>query len=181
MDAQQSKTSSPATNEVPEQYAHIAGWGADLDPKDRPAVPMERTPPRLPGEPPRPPEQQAVHVKVLHSTERPGITPIFGSPNPPSGVSGLMRTLAFKWSENDLRHWLLLLAADRVNVVEGLVADVAQGVVPNVFAEMGIKSAWKHDRDGVIRKALVASAVVGVAAWYLAKPKPRRRRVRRLR
>src|SRR3712207_7304024 len=26
---------------------HIQGWGADLDPADRPAVPMERTPPRL--------------------------------------------------------------------------------------------------------------------------------------
>jgi hypothetical protein len=27
--------------------SHIQGWGADLDPANRPAVPMERTPPRL--------------------------------------------------------------------------------------------------------------------------------------
>ena len=170
---------SPSSGEVPERYAHIVGWGADLDPKDRPAVPMERTPPRLPGKPVAVPEQQEVHVKVFHSTERPGITPIFGSPNPPSGVSGAMRALAFKLSENDIRHWLLLLAADRVNMVEGLVDDLTRGVMPNILGEMGIRSAWKYDRGGVIRKALVASAVAGAAVYFLTKKKPRReRRVR---
>ena len=29
--------------------SHIQGWGADLDHKDRPGYPMERTPPRLEG------------------------------------------------------------------------------------------------------------------------------------
>ena len=27
-------------------HAHIPGWGADLDPANRPAYPKERTPPR---------------------------------------------------------------------------------------------------------------------------------------
>ncbi len=30
-----------------EQLQHIQGWGADLDRKNRPGVPMERTPPRF--------------------------------------------------------------------------------------------------------------------------------------
>ena len=30
-----------------EKFAHIKGWGADLDPANRPAYPKERTPPRL--------------------------------------------------------------------------------------------------------------------------------------
>ena len=162
-------------------HAHIVGWGADLDKKNRPAVPMERTPPRLTNPPLTDPSQQPVTVKVLTSTERPGITPIFGSPNPPSGVSGAMRSLAFKWSENDLRHWLLLRAADRVNMVEGIVEDLSKGVVPNVFAEMGIRSAWKHDRAGVVRKALIATAIVGVAVYQLQKPKRTRTLRRRLR
>ena len=34
-----------------EELTHIKGWGADLDHKNRPAVPMERTPPRLEGAP----------------------------------------------------------------------------------------------------------------------------------
>ena len=33
------------------------------------------------------------------------------------------RKIAFRWAENDMRHWLILLAADRVNVVEGIGED----------------------------------------------------------
>jgi hypothetical protein len=35
--------------------------------------------------------------------------------------------MAFRFSESDLRHWLLLLLADRVNVVEGVAAEVNRG------------------------------------------------------
>ena len=104
----------------------IEGWGADLDPADRPAVPKERNPPRLEGVHWEYPEQQPVRVEILHSTERPGLTPVFGTAVPPSGLSGVIRRRAFRHSENDLRHWLMLLAADRVNVVEGLIADVQE-------------------------------------------------------
>ena len=109
-----------------ERSEEITGWGADLDPANRPAVPMERTPPRLEGVHWDVPEQQPVRVEILHSTERPGITPVFGTAVPPSGLSGVIRRRAFRRSENDLRHWLLLLAADRVNVVEGLLEDLQE-------------------------------------------------------
>ncbi|MCH2240404.1 MAG: hypothetical protein MK041_00400 [Aquabacterium sp.] len=144
----------------------IQGWGADLDPKDRPAVPMERTPPRLdfrPGEP----EQQAQTVEILQSTERPRITPVFGTTVPPSGVSGSMRRLAFRFSENDLRRWMLLLAADRVNVVEGVVDDLRHGHVPNIYAEMGGRAELKHNPAGAAKKAAVLAGVlaVGYLLW----------------
>ena len=61
---------------------------------------------------------------VIASGERPGITPVFGTSVPPSGLSGWIRRRAFRRSESDLRHWMLLLLADRVNVAEGLVDDV---------------------------------------------------------
>jgi len=115
--------------------AHIQGWGADLDRANRPGVPMERTPPRLDNVHWDEPEQQHSHVKVFHSVERPGITPVYGTTVPPSGLSGAMRDFAFKYSENDMRHWLLLLLADRVNVGEGLVQDLAHGHVPNIFRD----------------------------------------------
>lgn len=152
-----------------EELSHIQGWGADLDRKNRPAVPMERTPPRFidakPGDPPQQPET----VEILVSPERPGITPIFGTAQPPSGLSGMIRRLAFKSTENDLRHWMLLLLADRVNVVEGVVEDLARGHVPNILGEMGIKSEMKHNPAGLAKKALIATAVVGAAVYLMQR------------
>ncbi len=152
-----------------EELAHIEGWGADLDRKNRPAIPMERTPARFihPHEGKLP--QQPENVEILVSTERPGITPIFGTAQPPKGLSGMIRRVAYKWSENDLRRWLLLLAADRVNVVEGIGEDLVHGKVPNVLAEMGIKAEWEHNRAGLVKKAVIAGAVVGTVAYLMRR------------
>ncbi|HLL13431.1 MAG TPA: hypothetical protein VK570_20375 [Rubrivivax sp.] len=154
-----------------EDYAHIAGWGADLDRAQRPAVPMERMPARLDNVPPT--QQQPLTVEVLHSNERPGITPVFGSTLPPRGLSGSMRRMAFKFSENDVRHWLALLAADRVNMVEGLLSDLARGHVPNIYAEMGGRAELRHNPAGAARKALVVGAVLG-AGYLLWRRRQRR-------
>ncbi len=157
------------TQRADTRHAHIAGWGADLDHANRPAYPKERTPPRLPGAQPTPPLQQLQQVRVFHSTERSGMTPLFGSSVPPSGVSGRLRELAFRYSENDLRHWLILLFADRVNMFEGLGDDLRRGHVPNVFAEMGGPAEWRYNRAGLVRKAVAAAAVVGLAAYLLSQ------------
>ena len=161
-----------------EQLSHIQGWGADLDRKNRPGVPMERTPPRFINAPVPEPEQQPQNIEVFVSPERPGITPIFGTSTPPSGLSGMIRRAAYKLTENDLRHWLLLLVADRVNVVEGIGQDLAHGRVPNVLAEMGIKAELKHNPQGLVKKAAIATAVVGVAYYLLKSESPRRRNYR---
>ena len=161
--------------ETPPEYAHIPGWGADLDHANRPGYPMERTPPRLPGVHWDQPSQQPQSVEVLHSIERPGITPVFGTTLPPSGLSGRLRRVAFKYSESDLRHWLLLLAADRINMVEGLGADLAQGHVPNVFAEMGGKAAFTHNRKATVQKMAVAGAVLGLGVLLWRQSRQRRR------
>ena len=64
----------------------VAGWGVDLDRANRPAVPMERTPPRLDNVHWEVPAQQEVRVKIHHSTERPA-SRVFGTSTPPSGIS----------------------------------------------------------------------------------------------
>ncbi|WP_227470613.1 hypothetical protein [Massilia sp. YMA4] len=156
----------------PVDRSAIQGWGADLDRKNRPAYPMERMPQRLDA-PLTQPDQQPQHVEVLVSPERPHMTPLFGSPQPPSGLSGMLRRAAFRSTENDVRHWLLLLLADRVNVVEGLAEDLARGHVPNIFAEMGIKAEWEHNRVGLAKKVAVAAAVAGVG-YYLLKRRSER-------
>lgn len=151
-----------------EEMSHIKGWGADLDHKNRPAVPMERTPPRYtPANMPEP-QAQAQRVEVLVSNERPGITQLHGTAQPPSGLSGMLRRAAFKFTENDIRHWLILLGADRINVVEGIVDDLAHGHVPNILGEMGIKSEWQHNKKGLATKVAIAGAI-GAAAYLLLK------------
>jgi hypothetical protein len=170
------ETYTEKTDPEARQRAHrpqnVQGWGADLSPADRPAVPMEQTPPRLANVHWEAPAPQRVDVEVFHSTERPGLTPVFGTSVPPSGLSGVLRALAYRFSENDLRHWAILLAADRVNVGEGLLSDLAHGHVPNILGEMGARAEWRYNRAGFVRKALVASTVIGMVV-YLAR---RRRR-----
>ena len=154
--------------------ANIQGWGADLDPAVRPAVPKERTPPRFLDPHNQQPEQQPRPVRVFHSTERPGLTPVFGTSTPPAGVSGMIRAGAFRFSENDVRHWLMLLFADRVNMVEGIIDDLAHGHVPNLFTEMGGPAEWKYNRQGFIRKAVIAGGVVGLLLYVNSRRRRRR-------
>lgn len=157
--------SRPSSPDVP-------GWGADLDRAKRPAVPKERPAPRLPAHAQRQPSPQGSSVEVLHSIERPGLTPVFGTSVPPSGLSGHLRRWAFGFSENDLRHWLLLLLADRVNVAEGLGQDLIQGHGPRLLAELGWRTEWQYNRRALWRRLLTASALVALAllAWQARRP-----------
>jgi hypothetical protein len=133
-------------------HSNIPGWGADLDRANRPAVPMEHAaPPRLPGVPPARPAQQQETVEILHSIERPNITLVFGTSVPPSGLSGVIRRRAFRRSESDLRHWMLLLMADRVNVVEGMLQDASSSprVRNMAIGAAGVAAAyWLIRRSG---------------------------------
>ena len=134
--ATQSPRNLPANTTF--DLASIPGWGADLDPANRPAVPMERHPPRLPGLHWDLPAEQLSDVEVLHSIERPSITPVYGTSCPPSGLSGWIRRRAFRHSENNVRHWMMLLMADRVNVVEGLLHDTRTSRRAHAFAIVGV-------------------------------------------
>ena len=84
----------------------------------------------------------------------------------------MLRRQAFKYSESEWAHWLILMAADRVNVVEGLIEDLGQGRVPNIPAEMGLRSELAHNRAGLIKKVAISGALIGlgfVAANMLAR------------
>ena len=149
--------------------SHIPGWGSDLDRANRPAVPMEHNPPRLENVHWNQPEQQPLRIKVFHSPERPGITPVFGTSTPPRGLSGKMREAAYKLSENDVRHWQMLLLADRVDMVEGIGDDLMKGHIPNIFSEMGIKAEFKHNPQGLALKVGIAAAVGAIGYFLLSR------------
>lgn len=154
---------------TPKDPSRINGWGVDADPKNDPTYPMKN---RDDGEHAgysweRPP-QQPITVEVLHSNERPDVTSVFGTSTPPAGLSGAIRRFAFRYSESSYGHWLPLMLADRVGVVEGVLADLERGRVPNVFAERGWKAEWKHNRTSLIGRILVRAVLVSAAVVYLS-------------
>jgi len=124
----------------------VNGWGIDADPENEPTYPMKKYTgddhKRLDYD--RPP-LQAKTVEILRSNERPNDTAVFGTTMPPQGWSGQIRRKAFKYSEDRYPHWMLLIMADRVNVVEGIIQDIKRGHFPNILAERGWKARWKHD------------------------------------
>ena len=151
-------------------YSHIKGWGVDADPKNDPTYPMKnRTNREQEGYSWERPPQQAITIEVLHSNERPNVTAVFGTSEPPAGLSGMLRRLAFNYSESSYGHWLPLMLADRVNVVEGFLNDLTHGHVPNTFAERGWKAEWQHNRRGLVQRILVAAALTSAATAYFRR------------
>lgn len=140
----------------------VPGWGVDADPKNDPAYPMRHTEETATrGLDWQRPEQQKPDVEILQSIEHNRLPAVVGTSTPPSGLSGAIRRYAFRRSESDWWHWLLLMGADRINVVEGLVSDLSRGKLPNVPAEMGARAEWRHNKAGFMLKA-GASLAVGV-------------------
>jgi hypothetical protein len=149
-------------------HSQIKGWGVDADPKNDPAYPMKnRTDGEHAGYSWERPPQQPITVEVLHSNERPDLTSVFGTSTPPAGLSGVIRRMAFKYSESSYGHWLPLMLADRVGVVEGVLADLERGRIPNVFAERGWKAEWEHNRTSLVRRILLRAVLISAAVAYL--------------
>jgi hypothetical protein len=149
--------------------SQIKGWGVDANPKNDPTYPMKnRNNGEHAGYSWERPTQQPDSVEVLHSNERPNVTAAFGTSTPPSGLSGMIRRAAFKYSENSYGHWLPLMLADRVGVVEGVLDDLTHGHVPNIFGELGWKAEWKHNRKSLVTRVVVGAVLASAAIAYLS-------------
>ncbi|WP_374199145.1 hypothetical protein [Actinotalea ferrariae] len=135
----------PPLPETPEQLrARIPGWGADLDPRDRPSVPRE-----VPGIETGAhwdfPERQVEHSPRERSIEHGTMPPVFGTSAPLKGASGAIRRFAYeRYSEGRAAHWLLLIAADRVDAVESHLTALASTRPDNLLTETGIKAEITH-------------------------------------
>jgi hypothetical protein len=149
--------------------SQIKGWGVDADPKNDPTYPMKH---RNDGEHAgcswERPLKQPQTVEVLHSNERADLTSVFGTSTPPSGPSGALRRLAFKYSESSYGHWLPLVLADRLSVVGGVLGDLKRGRLPNVFAERGLKAEWEHNRADLLKRILLRAILVSAAVAYFS-------------
>jgi hypothetical protein len=163
---------TPSSDEL---RARIPGWGADLDPKDRPAVPRERFDPASTGAHWNFPERQPETWPRERSVEHAMLTPVFGTSCPPKGLSGKVRRYAYRYSEGRAAHWLLLLAGDRVDAVESHLLSfltlhpdnpVTQTGVLSEFRRHGIASRVGRGRADVRHQALDPLIVAG--PWVLA-------------
>src|SRR3712207_296063 len=99
------RTPPPGREEL---RARIPGWGADLDPADRPSHPKLRYAPEATGAHWDFPERQPEKQPREHSIEHAFVTPVFGTAQPLRGLSGAIRKLAYRrFSEGRLAHSLL--------------------------------------------------------------------------
>lgn len=152
----------------------VKGWGADADPNNDPTYPMKhRTDDGHAGYDWERPPQQPVDIEVLHSNERPNVSATFGTAAPPSGVSGMLRRFAFRYSESSYAHWLPLMLADRVNMIEGVFDDIRHGHLPNLFHEWGWRADWQHQRGALVARVALKTVVAGAVLVFL---RGRRRR-----
>lgn len=154
-------------NRDPVDTSQIPGWGVDADPANNPTYPMRNiAEDDKAGMSWERPTQQNPTVKILCSNEHLALPAVFGTPNPPSGLSGLIRGFAFKFSESKWNHWLLLLMADRINMIEGIINDLVHLRIPNIPAEMGLRSELKHNLGGFLLKLAIAIIILAALFYW---------------
>jgi hypothetical protein len=164
----------PVRRTSEELRATIPGWGVDLDPKDRPAVPKENFT-RDTGAHWDFPERQVERAPRERSIEHQFLTPVFGTSAPTKGFSGALRKYAYSaFSEGQTAHWMLLVAADRIDVVESNVGSLLHGHPDNPITETGILGELKahpiRSRIGQHRADLKhqpLDPVIVAAPWLL--------------
>jgi hypothetical protein len=153
-------------------------------------VPRERFDPGATGAHWDFPERQPEKWPRERSIEHKFLTPVFGTSCPPKGLSGVIRKYAYaKYSEGRAAHWLLLLAADRVDAKEAILRSllstrpdnpITQTGVLSEFKRHGIASRFGQKRADTVHQPLDliivgAPWVAGAGAVYLLARKIARR------
>lgn len=137
----------PAVRTVPreELRARIPGWGADADPRDRPAFPRERFDPEASGAHWTFPDRQPETYPRERSIEHGILPPVFGTVAPLHGLSGAIRRFSYeRFSEGRAAHWLLLVAGDRVDAIESHLRSLVSRRPDNPVTETGVLAEPSH-------------------------------------
>ncbi|WP_336028846.1 hypothetical protein [Geodermatophilus sp. FMUSA9-8] len=118
------RTPTPSREEL---RSRIPGWGADLDPADRPSYPKLQYPADT-GAHWDFPERQPGAEGRERSIEHAFVTPVFGTAQPLHGLSGAVRRFAYRrFSEGRLAHWTLLVVGDRIEAWGSTLRQLASG------------------------------------------------------
>jgi hypothetical protein len=71
-----------------------------------------------------------------------------------------VRRYAYKFSEATATHWMALILADRIDVIQGKVNDLKNGIIPNPWIERGWRAEWKHNRMAFVGKAATTALLI---------------------
>jgi hypothetical protein len=104
----------------------VLGAGIDLPRSRRPGSPMESALRDAAGSHGQPVARQPVHGEILKRADLQELTPVFGTAQPPHGLSGTLRRYAYTIPEHRPRHWAVLVLADRVDVYESALGEAFQ-------------------------------------------------------
>ncbi|MDB4936588.1 MAG: hypothetical protein JWP87_3560 [Labilithrix sp.] len=106
-------------------HANVVGWGVDARRDDRPGVPREKVPPQKVGNAhwSRPEQQRDLPPAAIERQRE--VTPVYGTVAPPRALSGLLRRIAYRAPDYKTRRWLLLILADRIDVIESAIVPAA--------------------------------------------------------
>lgn len=127
----------PLRRSSEELRAQIPGWGADLDPADRPSYPKLRRDLET-GAHWDFPERQPERAPRERSIEHRFLPPVFGTAQPLHGVSGMIRRKAYQLGEDKTSRWLMLMGADRVEAVGSHVRSLLTLRPDNPVTETGV-------------------------------------------
>ncbi len=166
----------PLAEPIEKLRERIPGWGVDLDPKDRPSVPKLQFQDDLSGARWEFPERQPEKWPRERSIEHKFLTPVFGTAQPPAGLSGAIRKLSYaRYSEARAAHWLLLVLADRVDAWENHLRSLLTLRPDNPITQTGLRSEITHhglrSRRGQKRVDLVhqpLDPVIVAGPWLAA-------------
>lgn len=128
--------------------------GADAPLENRPGVPMEAAS-ALPAEP-EPIARQPGDESHFRRVGLEELTPVYGTAQPPRGVSGKMRKMAYSIPEHSAMHWMTLLLADRVDVMEDYLTH---GIGPGTLNALGRR----------VRNNPLPMLVLGAAAGFAVR------------
>jgi hypothetical protein len=162
----------PLPESIEQLRARIPGWGADLDPADRPSVPRERR--EETGAHWDFPERQPEEWPRERSIEHGMLTPVFGTSCPPRGLSGVLRRYAYaRFSEGRAAHWLILIGADRVDAWENHLRSLASLRPDNPITETGVKAeltrhGLRSRRGRVDKRHQALDPVIVAGPWVAA-------------
>jgi hypothetical protein len=132
---------APSSDEL---RARIPGWGADLDPANRPSFPREKAEPT--GAHWDFPDRQEELEPRERSIEHMQLTPVFGTSAPLKGLSGVLRRIAYaRYSEGRAIHWLMLIGADRVDAMESHARSFLTLRPDNPITQTGVVSEFTHN------------------------------------
>ncbi len=124
----------------------IPGWGADLDPADRPSYPRELDlRPEDNGAHWELPERQPELEPRERSIEHGMLPPVFGTAAPLRGLAGAIRRYAYaRYSEGRAAHWLLLVLGDRVDAATHHLTSLASTRPDNPITQTGVLSEGRR-------------------------------------